>query len=304
VEIRLFKKDGTLADTITDTIEPDGNLPVTPGSEPFEQIADGGWMDIVSESGVKLSGYQYIQTVTSQKNEIDTLAALPVFSNVQYVPHIPSPDNWLTELTLINPNNRENQIVFHFSRAGNDNGENQTMTLGPYEKRTVDLGSEFAKPPGDPLYLSVLEVRGEYAFVGYYAYSSTASLKGDKAGFPLLDNLSLKNELILPHVPAAMDQWWTGVAVCNPGDDVVDVVAEPYGADGELIENLVKIVLLDPGAYEVFEVRSFFDGTDADIAFVKFRMGDDLNSVIGGFYLYGNKVNGKGSVESLSGANM
>jgi hypothetical protein len=302
VEIRLFSRDGTQADIFEDTIAPGRNISITPGLVPFGRIADGGWIDIVSTNGTTLSGYQYTRDISIKKNIIDTLFALPVFKTIKYVPHIPPPSSagkWLTELTVINPFDRINRVEFHYSRAGDDHEQNKVIELAPYEKQTINLTSEFGTLPGESLFHSMLEIRGGFPFVGYYSYSSASSILGDKASFPLMDDLSFKNELILPHVPAKNSQWWTGVGICNPNGFVVEVMAEPYDAGGELIENLVEVISLEAGAYEVFNVRSLFNGPEGDISFIRFHVEDDEKAVIGGFYLYGI-----GTYMSLSGANM
>jgi hypothetical protein len=307
VEIRLFSDDGIQAGIIDDTIAPGRNITITPGAVPFGGIVDGGWMDIVSENGTKLSGYQYTRDVTGKKNAVDTLFALPVFKTVKYVPHIPPPlpaSNWLTQLTVINPFDRINRIDLHLSRAGDDHGEDQSIELAPYEKQIIDLTAEFGMLPGESLFHSMLEIRGRFPFVGYYTYLSPSSAMRDKAGFPLMDDLSFKKELILPHVPAKNGKWWTGVGICNPNAYSVDVMAEPYGADGELIENLTQSISLEPGAYEVFNVRSLFDATGQDISFIRFFVEEDMDGVIGGFYLYGNSASGTGGIAAISGANM
>ncbi len=302
IEIRVFSSEGILKDTIEDSIGPGRNMDIKPGSAPFLKAVDGGWLDIVSKNGTKLSGSQYTRDVTGKKNAIDTLFALPVFTKVKYVPHIPSPvtaKDWLAELVLINPNDRINRISFHFSRAGEDHDEDITIELAPYEKQVIDLTSEFGKMAGEALSRSMLEIRGAFTFVGYYSYSSQSSTMKDKAGFPLIDSLSFKNELILPHVPAQDSQWWTGVGICNPNEFAVDVMAQPYDADGELIEDLVEVISLEPGAYDVVNARSLFSQAKVDISFIRFHVEEDANTVIGGFYLFGI-----GNVASLSGANM
>lgn len=302
VEIRLFSHEGIQTYIIEDTIAPGRNISITPGLTPFGGIVDGGWIDIVSTNGTTLSGYQYTRDISVKNNIIDTLFALPVFKTIKYVPHIPPPSSaskWLAELTVINPFDRINRIEFHYSRAGDDHEENKLIELAPYEKQTINLTSEFGTLPGESLFHSMLEIRGGFPFVGYYTYSSTSSILGDKASFPLIDDLSFKNELILPHVPAKNSQWWTGVGICNPNEFSVDVMAQPYDADGELIESLVEVISLEPGAYDVFNVRSLFNGSEVDISFIRFHVEDDERTVIGGFYMYGI-----GTFMSLSGANM
>jgi len=281
---------------------------INPGKSPFSRVPDGGWIDVVAPGGAKISGYQYVKDNSGTMDILDTLPALPVNSTVKYLPHIPKPapmNKWQTELVLINPTDRPNRLTFHHSRAGADDADDQVIELGAYEKRTIDATRQFGKLPGNALYRSVLKITGQRPFTGYYTYHSTVIDTGDNAGFPLLDAASFKEELMLAHVPDNTGSWWTGVGLCNPNAYRVSLVAAPYDYDGMQMEGYEETITLKPGAYTVSTMADLFsDGLIPEISFVKFFPEDRSGAVIGGFYLYGNKKDGKGSVDSLSGANM
>ena len=308
VKLRLFSADGKLRDTVEKNLPRGENLVINPGRSDFSRVSDGGWIDVVAPDGAKISGYQYVKDISGRMDILDTLPALPVASAVKYLPHIPKPapmGQWQTDLILINPTDRPNRLTVHHSRAGSDDAEDQVIELGAYEKHIINATRQFGKLPGDALYRSILKITGQRPFVGYYTYHSTAFDTGDKAGFALLDEGVLKNELIMPHVPDNIESWWTGIGICNPNAYRIDIMAVPYDYDGAPMEGYEERIPLKPGAYTASTIADLFSSALVpEISFVRFYPKDRPDAVIGGFYLYGNKKDGKGSVESLSGANM
>ncbi|MFP4533529.1 MAG: hypothetical protein ACLFNS_12680 [Desulfobacterales bacterium] len=308
VELRLFSADGDLKDTIEKTLPRGENLVINPGKNSFSRVADGGWINVVAQDGAKISGYQYVKDNSGKMDILDTLPALPVKSTVKYLPHIPKPapmNKWQTELVLINPTDRPNRLTFHHSRAGADDADDQVIELDAYEKRFINATRQFGKLPGDALYRSILKITGQRPFTGYYTYHSTVIDSGDKVGFALLDEETVKNELIMPHVPDSAEKWWTGISICNPNPYRIDVTAVPYDYGGVRMDGYEENISLKPGAYMVSTAADLFSpALIPEISFVKLYPKDSPDALIGGFYLYGNKKDGKGSVESLSGANM
>jgi hypothetical protein len=200
-------------------------------------------------------------------------------------------------VTLINPNDTENPVKLHLSRAGADGGGDLDILLAPREKRVLEIQEQFGKREGDPLYHSILEITGQHPLVGYFTYSTINGT--DYASYPLLDDTHFKSTLILPHYPGNDGYWWTGVVVCNPSAvAAVTVMIEPYDLHGNLLDGRVISVNLDAGAYDVFEVASRFGESASGISFIKFRTEGDAGA-IGGFYLYGDSGN-----RIFSGANM
>jgi hypothetical protein len=252
-----------------------------------------GWIEVLGNGEQILSGFQY----TSDSSGVETLFALPVGSSKKIVPLVPEPGYWRTLVTLINPNDTENNVRLHLARAGADGGEDLDILLAPREKRVLEIQDPFGKREGEPLYHSILEITGRYPLVGYSTYST---LNGkDDASYPLLDDTHFKGTLSLPHYSGNDGYWWTGVVVCNPSAvAAVTVRIEPYDRDGNLLAGSVLSVNLDAGAYDVFEVASRFGEAASEISFLKFRTEGD-SGAIGGFYLYGDS----GS-RILSGANM
>jgi hypothetical protein len=290
VSLSLYARDGVLVKESSEVIDPREAFPIKPGFYPFYDMPDSGWIEVIGEQGIVLSGYQY----TDRNGMTESLFGLPVNSSRKIVPHIPPPGYWVTTVTVINPNDVENRVDFHLKLAGDDRENDMTIVLDPREKRSLELQDQFGRIEGDPLYHSILEIDGEYSVAGYYTYASPH----DGASLPLLEQGDFKEELVLPHYPGNDGFWWTGVGICNPSPSATTVRVEPYDGSGDLMEGIVAYLSLDAGAYEVFTVVSLFGENASEISFIKFRT-QEASGVIGGFYLYGNRSN-----EMLSGANM
>jgi hypothetical protein len=298
VLLNLYSMEGTLRNEISELICPKGTFSIEPGIDPFYSMPDSGWIEVIGAPGLDLSGYRYL----SSSGRVESLFALPVGSSEKIVPHITPPGYWITTVTLINPNNVENRVNFHLRLAGEDSTNDMTIELTPLEKRTLELQDDFGKVEGDDLYHSILEIAGEYPLVGYYTFSTSDA--EDDASFPLLDEMDFQDELILPHNTGhGADFWWTGFGICNPIGAAETVRIDPYDYDGNLMEDIVSRLLLEPGAYEVMDVQSLSAERFSEISWIKFSVEEPQGGLIGGFYLYGNK-----SEESpntmLSGANM
>ena len=292
VLLRLYSAAGLLQQEVTVTIAARGSFSIKPGYDPFYTMPQSGWIEILGNGTQSLSGFQY----TANASGVETLFALPVGGVKKFVSHIPEPGYWTTQLTLINPNNRENRVRLHPALAGADSTGDLVILLAPYEKRVLELQDQFGKHAGDPLYHSILEITGFYALVGYVTYGVPNG--NDHASYPLLDDSDFKDTLSLPHYPGNDGYWWTGVVVCNPSAFPVTARIEPYDHDRKLMEGHELSVNIAAGAYDVFEVAALFGEAASGISFLKIRTEAD-SGAIGGFYLYGNTGN-----QILSGSNM
>ncbi len=292
VTLRLYSAEGLLQKEVTKTIAARGSLSLKPGYDPFYTMPKSGWIEILGSGEQILSGFQY----TANASGVETLFALPVGGVKKIVPHIADQGQWITRVTLINPNDKQNSVRLHLALAGADTAGDIDIVLAPREKRVLELQDQFGKMAGDPLYHSIMEITGFYPLAGYYTYSVPNG--NDNASYPLLDETNFRGTLSLPHYADDIGFWWTGIVVCNPSTVAETVKIEPYDHDGKLMEGHVLSVNLDAGAYDVFDVTSRFGESESSISFLKFRTEGD-SGAIGGFYLYGDHGN-----QILSGANM
>ena len=290
ISMRLYTSNGALFSERSVSLKPGEILPVKPGFYPFYSMPDSGWIDIIADYDQKISGYQYISSTGSA----ESLFALPVKNGTKIVPHIPPPGNWITTLTLINPNDVENPVTLHLKTAGADLSRDLNLILSPMEKIELELQDSFGKNSWEDYYHSIVEIDGEYPIAGCYTYTTGQ----DEVTLSLLGADDFQKELVLPHCAAkSSGQWWTGVGIFNPFSSLVTVEVRPYDLDGNLIAQGIKNINLDSGKYEIFSAGSYFGEKGSRISFIKFNVTG--TGYIGGFYLYGNRDN-----TMLSGANM
>jgi len=297
VSLDIYSSDGALLTEIYEVIAPRGTLSINSVSYLFNNMPGSGWIEITeTEDRLRqttenpLTAYQYVNSY----GKAESLFALPVTSSQKIIPHIPPPGYWRTTVTLINPNDMENQVSLHLGMAQDDHENDMTVVMNPREKRVLELHDRFGKREGEPFFHSLLKISGEYPVAGYYTYTSPK----EEASCPLLDQSDFKEQLVLPHYAGSDGYWWTGVSVCNPGSFAVTANIEPYDNGRNLMEHIAEYVNIDAGYCEVFSVESFFGEAASELSFIKFRVEEDQGT-IGGFYLYGNSTN-----EMLSGANM
>lgn len=290
--LAVYEPEGAMFSQKTLTLPSKESFRITPGRSPFYNMPNEGWIEIRLENGTAdFDVYQYLNA----PNGMESLFALPGDAADKIVPHVPPPGYWETDVTLINPTDQGNQVRLHLALAGADAGEDMEIYLNPREKRVINLGQIYGKFQTDPLYHSIVAIKGTHPIAGYYRYSAPQ----DQVCLPLMDSRDFKSELVLPHYPGDDGHWWTGAGICNPFSADLTVKAEPYDNQGN---NLMtpKILNLKAGEYTVFMVADRFPEQSSKIAFVKFRVQGNEGGYIGGFYLYGRFPDNR----MLSGANM
>ncbi len=302
VTFHVFAADGDLRSTFDQTLSPAGRFEIRPGRSPFANVPDGGWVEIVADPGSELSAYQYLQKTGGNADTLETLYGLPVSGGPHIIPHITPPAGaWETTLTLINPEPESNSVTLRPARGGSA-ASVMDMELSPFEKRTVNISEAFGDAVQDGVHRSILRIESSRPISGMYAH---AGRNGDSAAYPLLEEQSLNQELVLPHAAYNRGRWWTGVGVCNPNSHAVSVFARPYNRDGEAMNAAGAFIDLAAGAYEVFTVQDKFPGLADDIAYIRFSADDPEDAAIGGFYLYGNTPEqGADARKLLSGSRM
>ena len=296
----VYSEQGDLMDSFSQDLVSYQKFQIEPGSAPFFNVPDGGWMEVfAADVSSALSGYFYISRRENQQQTLETSHALMVSDETLYVQHVTLPSGpWQTTLILINPNPYKNRVIVHPLRTGGSQPADMIMLLNAYEKRLISLITDF----GTATNRSVLEISGSATLCGYVSYEAR---KGDDAFLPLLTEDDFKTELVMPHAASNTDRWWTGVGVCNPNSHPVTTLVMPYDKNGDPLMPVGMELVLAPGAYEIFTIQQMFPAAARKIGFLKIFT-DPLDAGnIGGFYLYGNrKTQDLNARSQVTGGNM
>ena len=220
VTLKLFAQSGAFIKQVSAAIAAGDKLSIQPGQAPFYySMSSTDWIEVSNSRGSLMSGFQ----IASAPGKAEAAAMQTVADGRKIIPHIPpASGNWTLTVALINPSDAENHLRLHVAKAGAEVVDDMAVTLGPREKRMLDIQSYFARPAGDPLFHSMIEITGDQPFVGWYSYHSPGG--GDEATFPLIDERDHASELILPHnAGAGGGAWWTGACVGNSSDTKVSV---------------------------------------------------------------------------------
>jgi len=291
INIRIFNRNGTIFDEITSTLNPGQTYGITPSSM-SRDLPNDGWIEITGDR--VLSGFQTIRSTGT----LETMYDLPIKAGMQYIPFAP-PSNgyWNARLTIVNPNQTDNHVRFaSMYRTGESISEFQ---LAPNEKKQIPFDDAFGFREEVQ---SAITLDGKLPFAGYYSFQGKQG--GDDVRLPFLDANDFSSELILPHYAGKGGYYWTAVCLFNPLNEMeIDIVMEPYGEDGLLIENEVRSLHLSSGSNERFGISSIFGESANSISFIRFRV-NTPGGLIGGYYLFGNIINSVQATDSLCGGVM
>lgn len=284
VRLRIFTATGVPHSETEIGLPPGEKITISAGGAPFFSLPEGGWVEAVSDPDTPILAFQYAR----DRAELETLFGLKPVDGQAVVPHVTLAGGpWETRLTLINLSDEANEIVLS-AMAEADGASNAVVSLFPREKRSLELGALFGRGPGDPLFRSTVSVSGGAAFSGMFSYRLGSG--GDSADFPLMGADQVKPELVLPHCPGK-GNWWTGLAVANPGAFPARVRVLPHDAEGRPIVDAETEVFIEPGRYFLSTPGALFAEVANRVAFVVFRPANPANHLMG-LYLYGNLEGG------------
>jgi hypothetical protein len=280
VHLRVFTATGVPHSETEIGLPPGEKMTISAGGAPFFSLPEGGWIEAVADPDTPILAFQYAR----DRAELETLFGLKPVDGQAVVPHVTLGGGpWETRLTLINLSDEANEIVLS-AMAEADGASNAVVSLFPREKRSLELGALFGRGPGDPLFRSTVSVSGGAAFSGMFSYRRGSG--GDSADFPLMGADLVKPELVLPHCPGK-GNWWTGLAVANPGTFPARVRVLPHDAEGRPMAGAETEVFIEPGRYFLSTAGALFADAANRVAYVVFRPADPANHLMG-LYLYGN----------------
>jgi len=263
----------TKIDPISVTLDPHGRREVTVGNE-FTKPNLIGY--IVFESDLDtVEGYAKFSSF-SPEGRGEYRVAVPAVSEINtgdiYISHIASSDMWLTEVSLINTTQSEQDVTIEF-----DNGATTTRRLYANGHTTFKIRDIFGGDPQPDIGSAV--ITGANGVVGLELFSSIDDTR-QLSGVLLTDHTS--STIYYPHI-ANGSYWWTGIVAYNPSVSDTTITITPYCADG---------VPLTPQSVDIGGREKYIGTADAlDLPVDAAWMQIDAESPITGFELFGTRNN-------------
>ncbi len=230
---------------------------------------DGNYSATLETGPLNVNGYFYIviKGTNPQENRRNYLLEVENNSKVYYLPHIAAKDGWRTHLLLLNREDREVNIAFHFYQNFNTvvlhrQFEPHSITLEPEEVLEKDITELFQNfTPSNDRWLKIIS-DGEIEATAVFEYESG----GNVATMDFMVKPELK--LYFPHI-ASTDTWWTGIAIVNVGDVENDVKLIPYKSDGTEAGGEISLTLKGHERFVKLVKEIFSEDILNSLAYVK-----------------------------------
>jgi len=169
----VYRNDGTLLKSESIVLQSNQKLRLS-SIGAVAQLPNDGWLDLSVESQEDcLTGYQLWRSLSDQ-TKLEAIRGL-VAAPVQWLPHIENGGIWSTRLIVINPQSEELTLTLSFP------GQQQQVSLAPYEKRELSLESVFPAV-GVELSQVAIKITGSANFSAYVTYQTDE----DFASIPLI----------------------------------------------------------------------------------------------------------------------
>lgn len=266
-------------------------LRYSPSANPFYKAIENGWIDVqtsVPDTAAGVDGFS--RWLKNDSGGPDSLFALTRTDTRMIIPHVAVSGVWRTEMTLINPGGAVNAVECRM--VNGQGGEPVPLELMPYEKTTRSIVDLFPAMTEEELAQGALQITAQTPVAGYFTYKTAVS----SAAFELMALDQGVNQLAIPHIARDGD-WWTGVALYNPGPMGVAVTLTPMGRNGEMVPGEEVVLTVAPFTKAVFNLGEVFPETRLpELPWV--RITADGNGIMG-LFLYGD-----GSLGLLSGAEL
>jgi hypothetical protein len=232
--IDLMRPDGTVQASGTRSVPANGSLVADLFNDIFPGQEHNGsrYVKVSSNKAVlpfELLGKsaQYLEGLNGQ----DAAQG----SSILYCPQYVIGESWNTSLSVVNLNGTAGSVTFRFIRDdATQSGATKIVPIEAYGKIFIDDAAffqSFIVAPGGALRQGYLEITSnDVKLAGSVVFGDPAKSSFSSA-LPLVS--TLQQSFLFSHL-ASNDQYFTGVAILNPGafDTVVDV--DIYNADGTL----------------------------------------------------------------------
>ncbi len=278
ISMRLFSRDGNLEENIELYFGPKEIKHFDQFTSPFKTHTDNGWVSIESEQ--EISGYEEWLSNRSDSNEV--LPAL-ISGKEFYVPNPSTSGEWSTQLSLINT--ADTDAIVSVSLINNLSDDITTLLpLSAYEAFETDVKTLFPGVSDDLISSGILKIGSENEIAGYYKY--IVSSQKDFISIPFTDADDMKMVQTIPHV-ASSSTWWTGVSLCNIGDQSSVLKIIPYDDAGNpLAEGVVRLTLEKNEKYTNLVAGIFANNPDLTISHLVISV--EQGSPVFGTYGYGS----------------
>ncbi|CAM2064558.1 FTP domain-containing protein [Sulfidibacter corallicola] len=160
-------------------------------------------------------------------------------SSYQYLAtHVPpASGSWANEITVTNPNTTTANltvVTYESDDAGNFSQSNQ-------DSQTLAAGQTLAiVPPGtNQRWVSVTSDQ-PLSGTNTFTRMVDSTVGREKASLPLSGADESATSLILPHVPADRDQFWSGFVLVNPNASANNIKIDLFGDDGSNLNALLN----------------------------------------------------------------
>ncbi len=245
-----------------------------------------GWGKIYTTGNATLSG---METFKVKQDDIYNVAGLSLPSELTdtlYFPHIHVEGGyWWTGIAVNNAAETTNPVTFHAMAADGTELGSVIWIIDPYTKLVklaqniwTDKGKDF--PEGTAW---IKATCNEQKIIGYELFGTLES-----QGRRLLAGLNAATEgykeLVFPHVQSN-DNFWTGIAFVNIGNNTATVTATAYNNEGKELKTLTISESFNPNQKFVNTVKNMFNNEVPDgTTYIKVSS----TQKIVGFEIWGN----------------
>jgi hypothetical protein len=230
----LTRSDGTIQSSATRNLPANGSLAadlftdIFPGSNP----TGDGYVRVTSNQGVL--PFELIGKSTQYLGSLNGQDAAQGASTL-YCPQFVFGETWYTTLSVVNLDNRPGTVTFRFIRDdASQLGATKVVPIDARGKIYIDDDSffqSFIVAPGGALIQGYVEIVSTDVQLAGSVVFGDPERTAFASALPLVSTLD--RSFIFSHL-ASNNQYFTGVAILNPGpfDAAVDI--EVYKADGTL----------------------------------------------------------------------
>ncbi len=245
-----------------------------------------GWGKIYTTGNATLSGMETFKVKAEDIYNVAGLSLPSELTDTLYFPHIHVEGGyWWTGIAVNNAAEISFPVTFHAIASDGTELDTVTWIIDPYSKLVklaqnlwTDKGRDF---PENTAWIKVTAT--EKKIIGYELFGTLES-QGRRLLAGLNSPIEGHKELIFPHVESN-ENYWTGIAFVNIGEENATVTATAYDNDGKELLTITISDSFKPNEKYVNTVKNMFNSQVPDgTTYIKVSS----TSNIVGFELWGN----------------